>query len=293
MDWDDLRYFLAAANADSLSQAAKKLGVNQTTVSRRLSSLQEQLGVRLLDRTTLGVETTPAGEDALKAATQVEEILTTLGRRLAGHDSKLTGQLRVTTLDLIPVFEMALFDSFLQQFPDIELEISVDNATRNLSKREADVAIRWTNKPLEQLIGRKLTTAEFALYAAPKLIAKQADNTNVAGYPWLGWEEIMDASATNYWMKNHVPKANIICRFNNSLAMFNAIKSGMGIAFLPCAFADPDPGLQRIRQVESGFGMDIWVLTHPDLRTTAKVKAFMQHTVNFFSKHHSRYLGNC
>ena len=291
MDWDHLRFFLAAARSKTLSGAAKQLGVNQTTVTRRLESLESALGVRLFDRTPAGIVATQAGADILRVAERVEDDVATLERQVLGKDARLTGELRVTTVDLIALFEAALFESFAQRYPGVDLELSVGDQPRNLTRREADVAIRWTAAPPEHLVGHRVARAEYALYGAVSLLERFPRETALYDYPWLGWDTPADARVTAAWMRQHVPQAHIVCRYDMALAMHAAVKAGMGLSFLPCAYADPDPAMKRLRAVEPGFGIDVWVLTHPDLRSSARIKAFMDHASSYFDAKQKVYLG--
>jgi DNA-binding transcriptional LysR family regulator len=291
MNWDDLRFFLAAARSRTLSGAARRLGVNQTTVTRRLEALEAELGVRLFDRTPGGIIATQAGAEILRVAEQVEDNVAALERQALGLDARLTGELRVTTLDMTAFYEAGLFDGFARRHPGIELELSVGNFPRNLTRREADVAIRWTDAPPEHLVGHRVARAEYALYGANSLLETLPAEVGLADYPWLGWDMTSNARVTWAWMQQNIPEANIVCRFDMALAMHAAIKAGMGVGFMPCAYADGDPTLRRLRPVEPGFGIDIWVLTHPDLRGSARVRAFLDHASSHFETKRELFAG--
>ena len=291
MNWDDLRFFLAAARAKTLTGAARRLGVNQTTVARRLEALEGELGVKLFDRTPAGTIATQAGAEILRVAEQVEDNVATLERQVLGLDARLTGELRVTTIDMTAVYDADLFDGFAQRYPRVALELSAGNFPRNLTRREADIAIRWTASPPEHLVGHRVARAEYALYGTVSLLEKLTPDTPLGDHPWLGWDTASDARVTAAWMRQHVPDAKVVCRYDMALAMHAAIKTGMGIGFMPCAYGDADPTLRRLRPVEPGFGMDIWVLTHPDLRGSARVRAFLDHATVYFAGKRDRFAG--
>jgi DNA-binding transcriptional LysR family regulator len=291
MNWDDLRFFLAAARSKTLSAAARRLGVNQTTVTRRLDALEGELGVRLFDRTPEGIVATQAGAEILRVAERVEDSVVTLERQALGLDARLTGGLRVTTLDMTAHYEARLFDAFARRYPGIELELTVGNFPRNLTRRESDVAIRWTDAPPEHLVGHRVARAEYALYGASSLLDTLPARIALSDYPWLGWDQSSNARVTWAWMRENVPEANIVCRFDMALAMHAAIRAGMGVGFMPCAYGDADPGLRRLRPVEPGFGIDIWVLTHPDLRTSARVRAFLDLASAYFEGKRELFAG--
>lgn len=290
MDWDDLKYFLSVSHSQTLSEAANKLAVNQTTVSRRIKRLQDKLGVRIYHHNANGMDITNAGEEVSAAAQQIESIVASLQRKLLGLDERLSGPLRITTVEYIASFENQLFKSFMQRYPGVELEISANEETEDLVRGDADVALRWTNDPAQHLVGRKLCRAEFALYQRAEQQSWQ-DTTEINQLPWIAWDQACEAKLTDAWMKQHVPEASVHCRTNSALAMYHAVKSGLGVAFLPCAYADPDPELVRLRDIEFDFGMDIWTLTHPDLRGTAKVRAFTDHAQRYFARQQQRYAG--
>ncbi len=292
LNWDDLRFFLAVARSKTLSGAARRLGVNQTTVTRRLESLESALGVRLFDRTAAGIAATQAGAEILQVAENVEDNVSSLERQILGQDTRLTGELRVTTIDMTAFYDAALFESFARRYPEIELELSVGYFPRNLTRREADVAIRWTASPPEHLVGHHLLQAQYALYGAASLLEKFSPDTPLDQYPWLAWDVANNARVTEEWMRENVPHARIVCRYDMALAMHAAIDAGIGLGFMPCAYGDSDAALTRMRPVEPNFGIDIWLLTHPDLRGTARVRAFMQHCVEYYESRRALFNGD-
>ena len=289
MDWDHLRFFLAAARSETLTDAARRLGVNQTTVTRRIQSFQSDLGVRLFDRTAEGLAMTQDGERVLEAAEVMEDVVTSLDRTVLGRDARLSGRLNVTTVDMVATYDAELFERFSNRFPDIDLELSVDDGTRNLTRREADVAIRWTDNPPENLVGRRLVRAEYAPYGSVALAAANRRAASLADYPWLTWHPSKGARLTDAWMKKNVPGARVVCRFDSALAMHAAVKAGTGVALIPCAYAARDRGLRQLAPVQPELGFALWVLTHPDLRKSARVRAFLDHTTAYFAANRTRF----
>ncbi len=291
LDWDDLRVFLAIARSKTLSGAARTLGVNQTTVTRRLEALEARLGVRLFDRSPGGVSPTSAATNVLQVAERVEDNVAQIERQLIGQDTRLTGELRVTTIDMCAYYDAELFETFVMRYPAIELELSVGYLPRNLTRREADVAIRWTDKPPEHLVGQRVATAEYAVYGVRSLLDRHGSDAPLSDFPWVDWDIANNAKVTAQWMRDNVPQAHIVCRYDMALALHAAIKAGTGLGFMPCAYGDADASLRRLRPVEPGFGMNVWLLTHPDLRSTARVRAFMQHASAYFETHQKRFAG--
>jgi molybdate transport repressor ModE-like protein len=163
--WDDLRTILAIARAGSLSGAARELKVSHATVFRRLGHIEERLGVKLFERGRGGYAPSPAGEEIADAATRIEAEVIGVERRVIGRDLRPAGTVRVATTDTLLIGLLSpVFAAFREAYPDIALEVSVSNAVVNLSRREADVAIRPTTAPPEHLIGRRLVTIEQAVY---------------------------------------------------------------------------------------------------------------------------------
>lgn len=274
-----------------MTEAARRLSVNQTTVSRRLDALEGSLGVTLVHRRPDGVSLTEAGIEAVRSIEIMETVANDMERKLLGVDTELAGDVRVTTTDVVAQYHADLFAGFAQRYPAIRLEVDSSFSQRSLARREADVAIRWTLKPDEGLFGRKLVRAEYALYASKRLASSYGPRAKLSTYPWLAYAAASKAKATEAWMKSKVPDATIVCRYVNPLSMQAAIRAGTGVGFMPCAYADSDPNLVRLRGVQPDFGYDIWCLTHPDLSRTARIRAFLTHAGEYFDARKKLYAG--
>lgn len=274
-DWDDLRFFLAVARNGSLSAAARELGVNHSTVSRRLAAFEDQLDVRLFERSAGGYEPSAMGRQLLDSALVLEEELARLDRRLLGQDTRLSGSLRVATADLGAPLLSRIFVAFARQHPGIELEIVADDAFANLTRREADVAFRASNTPPEHLVGRRLATVAMAVYAAPDyLVGREHPPEDLGAHRWIGWDDSRSQPSTR-WLREHHPDAQTRFRVNSAAFMLEAAKAGQGAAVLACFRADVEPGLRRIHPPIPELGVGLWILTHEDLRSTARVRSFM------------------
>ncbi len=274
MHWDDLRFVLAVSREKSLSKAAKTLGVTHTTVSRRLAALERETGVRLFDRQPEGYIPTVAGEDLVAAAERMEEEVLALDSRVLGRDARLSGPLRITTIDAMAARMTKPIGDFLTRYPGVSVELSTGTDFRNLTRREADIAIRTTNRPDEHLVGSKVGTVEYAIYGAESLVERVGVDAPLSAFPWLGWELRFGARVTEARMQVRAPKARVAMRFDSAVVFETAVRNGAGIGFISCIEGDA-AGLVRLRPIEKNFGMDVWMLTHPDLRSTARVRAFM------------------
>jgi len=264
-NWDDIRYFLAVARCGNLSTAAKELGVNHSTVSRRIQSLEERYGVRLFERLPSGYEMNVAASSIYELALDLEAKNQQVYRHLFGQDSRLQGEINLTMphdiFDYILSHDLA---KFKQRQPDILLNLFVAKGMKNLAAREADVAIRLTAEPPEYLIGKKVANLQHGIYA-------RADRDLNAKISIITWSGESDFPA---WAKEHYPDARVAMRVDDLYSMYAAVKSGVGIARMPCYLPDviDDPCVERlpIKIPLSQWG--VWVLSHVDLRNTAKVR---------------------
>lgn len=274
MDWDDIRYFLTVSQSGSIRGAATQLGVNHSTVSRRINQLEKKLGVRLFDKLPTGYLITPAGEEIIDYARQIEEQANAMERQVYGRDTELSGKLRVTLPEVLAThLLMPEFEKFSQTYPGIHLELVISDEEFTLSKREADVAIRVTNgSPPDHLVGRRLLTYFASTYASKGYLSKHDITNKPELASWLGWDDDMDYPQ---WIKDsEFPTTPIQHQVNHISVQFIAAKAGLGITTLPCFMADPDPALHRLPGATAQPRRDIWLLTHSDLRQTARVKAF-------------------
>lgn len=286
MSWDDLRYLLAVARHGTLLGAAASLGVVHTTVGRRLTTLEERLGVRLFDRTPEGFIPTAAGEDLAAVAERLEgEVLSAEGRVL-GRDAQLRGELRVSTADILfHGFERA-FTSFMVRYPSIELTVITSNEPVSLTRHEANVVLRLSNAPPEHLTGRKLGHVQFAVYAGDTLLERIGEDAPLSEFPWIGWDARQDFRWFDAWLARNAPGARIVLRLENDAVLrAHAIRAGIGVQILPCFLADPDPHLHRIAPLDETFKLDLWLLTLPELCTNSRIRAFMDHMADALSTH--------
>lgn len=283
MDWDNLRFALAVARNRSLTAAAAELGVTHSTVGRRLAALEAEAGVRVFDRHPEGYVATAAGEQLLAIASAMQEQVHQLDRSVLGHDARLRGPLCVATVDLRAVHQMDVFASFTERYPEVQLQITAGHVFHNLGRREADVALRATNRPQPTLVGRKLGRLEYALYGARALVERVGRDAPFDDYPWVLWSDRLDARLTEERKHAHAPRGRVACRVDNASVFHAAVTGGVGIGFMPFLDASREEGLVQLRPMEPDFGMDLWLLTHPDLRHAARVRAFMDHVVERFS----------
>ncbi|MBI3285482.1 MAG: LysR family transcriptional regulator [Burkholderiales bacterium] len=291
LDWDDLRYVLALARAGSLSGAARALTVTHSTVLRRLEAIEEKLQVRLFERLRSGYVATPAGETLRLAAEQCEPLLAQAERQIMGGDTRLTGVLRVTTAQVVALHVLpAALAAFHTQHPQIEVEVRTSRERVDLARREADVAIRMSTQVPETLVGRQLGQVRIRIYGwrgAPYLNNADAQQLLpvkmlTEDFPWIGF----DGQDRMYdrWVDATVPAATIAARADHFPSALALVRAGMGITILPEFVAQDVPGLVPLSEPIAALQVPLWILTHADLRNTARVRAFMQTVGNSLEK---------
>jgi DNA-binding transcriptional LysR family regulator len=286
LEWDDLRYVLAVANAGSLAGAARNLGVNHSTVLRRVSAFEKELGLRLFERLPTGYVLTAGGEELTAAARHIDDTVTSLARKLAGQDLRLSGAVRVTTTDtLMASILPEILAKFHTAHPGICIEVALSNVMLNLTKRDADVAIRPANDPPETLVGRRVAKIAFAIYASPRYLAKHRKTDDLAAHQWVGPDDSLADTAVAQWMRSQLPGSEIALRVDSLLGMRQAAQAGLGVTALPCYLGNTSTGLVCIHRPIAAMQTALWILTHEDLRHTARIRAFIEFVANACGRH--------
>jgi DNA-binding transcriptional LysR family regulator len=276
-DWNDLRLVLSVARAGSLQGAALSLGIDHSTAYRRLQALEAGLGLRLFERRAGDYRPTEAGERMAGAAERIEAETLALDRAITGRDSSLSGSLRVTCSETLA--RRLLTDvvaRFRAAHPGIHLALIIDNRQLDLSRREADVALRATRPREPELFGRKLADIAWTIYAGGGYLARRAaPNTlaDLASHDLIGWTEGADTAAAA-WLAAAIPESAVIYRSNSLLHQLDAAKAGVGLAVLPCYLAEAEPSLTRLMPPIPALARELWIVTHADLRNTARVRVF-------------------
>ncbi len=276
LDWNDYQTVLRIAEAGSLSGAAHRAGSSHPTMFRRINAVEEKLGVRLFERFRTGYRLTTAGEEVAATARQMEELTIETERRVSGRDLRPSGVVRVATTDTLLCGLLAPEIARLRQAePDITLDVVVSNEISDLAFREADIAIRPATAPDEQLVGRRLGLIKQAVYASHSLEIEDTDQPDWAALPWIGPGPSMTYPQLHAWMRAEGCDGACVCKMNSVLSMYAAARAGIGVALLPCYLAEPDRNLRRLGPAIEGLAIDLWLLTHPDLRHTARVRAVL------------------
>lgn len=280
-DWDDLKVLLAVADERSVRNAAAVLGIHHSTVTRRLDQFEERLEVLLFDRTPGGLRINDHGSSVVEHGRRIAREMESLERNFGGLDQRLTGDIRLTLPD---VMASHLLSADLARFcaghPDITVELIPTHAALDIARRDADIAVRVTDSPPEHLVGRSLGRYSVAAYAR-----RDAPMPGT----WIGTrgDDVRDAT----WRAQFCPGATVVMRCDGALARLGAVQAGTGASMLPCGLADLQPELVRLPPAVPVDAGEIWMLTHPDLRSAARVRALMGCLKEAFDRHRDALLG--
>lgn len=289
MNWDDLRVVLAICREGSLSGAAKVLGTSHSTVFRQINAIEKKLSTRFFNRLSHGYEMTEAGETVLKRAADIEEDILDLERELASNDLRLRGNIRLTAPEGLTSFLLIPhIASFYQKHPDIHVELIVSSDDLQLSRHEADIAIRTTIKPPPYCIGKKVCEFNLAVYAT-KAYLQKVSGLEFPAYDYLQIDNGVNWFPPPYWTKDSPPK--IIFKCSSIISVTWATNEGVGAAILPCLIGEKEPELKRASPIFKNIA-ELWILTHADLRQTARVKALMEHLYECLSEEKQFMEGN-
>ena len=278
MNWDDVRFFIAVAREGSVTKAAENLGVNYTTVARRIRALEIRLNTRLFDRIANGHVMTAAASSVLDRALAMEKEAIALDRTLFGQDEKLSGTLRLATIDIATMYLVfPHFADFLHTYPDIDLDIIVSDADVDISQHEADIALRLVeNEPPQDAIGVHVTDVEFAIYGSTSYLAARPE-INTASTQILRWllvpgQRELPALFKSEWISKAFPLARPGMRIDSMMVMLSALRHGFGICSLPRFVGDAEPELVMVPNTLANQKMSLWLLHHADLRKTSRVR---------------------
>jgi DNA-binding transcriptional LysR family regulator len=291
MEWDELRIVLAVFREGTLSGAARRLGVTHSTVFRRLGAIEEQIGARLFERFRDGYVPTPAGEIAAEAAARLEDEVLTLERRLSGQDLRPSGTVRITTTDTLGTILMRHLPTMRGVHPEIQLEVAISNAMANLTRREAEIAIRPTPEPPEFLVGRRVADIAHAIYGSRDYLSRHEDK-DLSAHDWIALDDALASTVIGRWIHENLRAAHITCRVDALPALRDAALAGLGLALLPCYLGDPAFGLHRLTPKALAEARSaLWLLTHEDLKRTTRIRATLDFLAKAFASERALFEG--
>jgi DNA-binding transcriptional LysR family regulator len=274
MEWDDLKHFLAVARSGSLTEAARALKASAATVGRHIETLETRLGARLFEHRSTGYVLTPVGQSVMVRAEEAEAAVLAVEREVQGVDRRLSGKVRIaTTEDLATMIIVPALPTFRVEHPGIEIEIIGRLDLSNLTRRDADLALRTVRPEKGDLLVRRIGAVDLALYASRAYAQERGvseGNVDFAKVEIITWLEELATLRGGQWLAERARDSHVSLRVNTSRLLFDACRAGLGVAVLPCFGADADPDLVCLEQVRS---VDVWVVMHRDLGTTARIRA--------------------
>lgn len=276
LKWDDFRIVLAVGNANSLSGAANLTGLSHATIFRRLSDIESRLGEKLFWRHREGYLPTGIGEEVLYTAAQIEDEINNCQRKITGQDMNLEGTIRVTTTDtLLYGLVGPCLKRFMESQPKIKIELITTNRLMDLTRRDADVAIRPVDYPDTTIVGRRIARISQAIFTHldnPAPISLEENN-----YSLIEPDSEMRYSRLEKWFASNKTNNSCFVKTNSILSDFNLLRSGYGYAVLPCYLGDPASDIKRASGLIPELCSELWILTHPDFRNTLRIRKFMEH----------------
>ena len=299
-NWDDLKPFLAVARAGSTLCAAKLLGVSQPTVQRRIAALEKFLGCQLFERHPSGYRLSASGAELCACAEQVEKAVHDFNRQVQLHDGKLSGTIRVTCPELLASPVVApMIDAFQRQHPDVKIELLMTDRSLDLTSGEADIAIRpYENAPHRDcesvLIQRKVGETPWAVYASRLYVercGKPSAPEEISRHAIVTADGTALNTRATRWLQNQAPSAVASVRSSSLLGLLASAKASAGLALLPVGLGNPDPDLVHILDPSPPVVLSLYLLMHPDLRSTPRFRIFFDFCVSEFRFYHPMLRG--
>lgn len=274
MNWDDLRFVLAVARAGSLAAAARRLGVDHTTVGRRVEAAEGALGVTLFARNPTGFALTPEGERLLEPLRVVEDGVLALSRLASARETRLEGQVRVTSPETFGISWLApRLATFARQHPQLTIELLPGGTVLDLGRREAELAIRFFRSAPKELVVRKVARLTHALYGSVEYLHARPFTGDLAPHRLLAPPR-GDRSTEARWLRKLAPDVAPAFTSEFTLSLLAAVKVHAGLAVLPRYLGDAEPGLRRLPLPDEPHD-DVWLTVHRDLKDTPRVRALL------------------
>jgi DNA-binding transcriptional LysR family regulator len=284
-DWNDLRHLIAVSRHGSTLAAAKALGVNQSTVHRRLAELERRIGLTLVKRHPTGYRLSEIGGTLIDYVLAVETAVGGIERQVQALKHDLKGVIRLTCPEptVSRIVATGLLDRFYQRYPGLAVEFVTSDRYLDVIKGEADVAFRSGEPADDSLVGRKICDSVWAVYASKSYIQQHGRPSSVADlgkHALIGFEGIMQNHRVAKWLPAAVPNARIVNRNNSMLGTLSAVKAGIGVAPLPTTLGDAEDTLVQVLPPVHELTRSWYLLSHPDLRKSPRIAAFVDHLLD-------------
>ena len=290
-DWNDVRYFIAVAREGSTLAAARALRTSQTTVARRIAALEEALGVPLFEKRQAGYSLTPAGYELLDRAKQVETSAGAFAEAAAAHSRDLSGKVKLTTEEVYAITLLApLLRELHERHPEILIELDTSQQVRDLGAGEADISLRSTKEEQQPagLVGRQLCIDDWSLYCSRDYAARHgapASLEELKNHPFIGGGGGHLWIHYQAWLQALGLEQQVAMHHTTSGGLLSGVRSGFGIAVLPCIVADADPDLIQCLPPRTQHGRVLWLFTHERCRHTPRVRAVIDFLYERLSRH--------
>jgi DNA-binding transcriptional LysR family regulator len=286
VNWDDTRIFLALQREGTLRSAARVVGLDQATVGRRIAAMESALGATLFLRRSDGYVLTSAGESALRSAERMEQFANELVRQAQGVDSRLEGEVKVTTTDSLALeFAIPAIARLHAAHPDVRVMLNTSTQMLNLARREADIAIRNIKPENPDLVARLLARWPIGLYASADYLARHGEpvqGAGFAGHDLAIYQPYLSGSRMPTLVGEPIHAGRIVSGVNSSLMLRAMVRAGVALGEIPVPLAER-AGLLRIwPERERAGGYEVWLVTHQDLRHTARVRAMIDAVAEVF-----------
>lgn len=278
-DWSDLRVFLAVARAGSTTAAAELLGVSQTTAARRIAALEEDLGAQLFERHQSGYRLTELGESVRGNAERIEAEAQAIADAIAQQRRHLAGVVRVTTNEsMANAFVTPWLAEFAELYPDIRIQMIVDDRRLDLARGEADVALRAGSRPTDgALVVRKLCVVPWNIYCSQAYAARRGRPASIEAlneHSIIGGEGAFASLPAMRWLRDKAPRATIAAHSNNMSNLIATVKAGLGVTGLPCVDAEAEPTLLRCFGDLPELDSELFLVTRAEMKDLPRVRAF-------------------
>lgn len=292
VDWNDLKYVLAIARTGSASRAAEQLGVNQTTVLRRIDALEAQLGAALFERRRTGQTPTAAGQRAFEAAARIDDEIGALVSDLAAQRRTLEGSVRLTTSESMAYrLVTPCLRAFHELHPGVSVELIAHDEPLDVARGEADVALRAGFPPEGAgIVARRLPDTGWTVFCSQAYAAERGmprSSEDIADHPVVGFEGRMNALPGWRWLTAAAPGAQVRVRGNSMISMIFNLKAGLGVGPLPCIIGDGEPELVRCFPLPKEIRSEMWLIVRESLRNEPHVRAFADFLADYIRKTHA------